>query len=698
MSGALKRRKRFSVSDQLTLILKKHGLQQRTTIGDGSCLFHALKMMLELGSDVQTIRRDVLTRLRELLEQDVTIVDTSSSTELIDVTEALVPLRDWIKGRYTNWDDYFRQMANYSTYADDPCLWAASSLYDVKITVYVSNDRGDERERIFSKNVWSGVEPNNEIVIGNYDQDHYVATAPLDRSGGSESSESSESSDSDDSDDSDVDLSFLLDGISDNMASLLRKGKKEKTEKVERGTCLLVDMYSEAFPTVDDVSEVEWDDFLRNFDTEDITSIFWEFIKHCRDWIKKLKKNKKRMKKIFVPYLTRLRLILRDNLEIEQNKEFLNLLKIDFSHSHLGWEDYKTGFKISYKRFRIAYKKGLKEKSVVDVVKQNRLVKCISTAIKIGLNYQELEKFKVKHVPNGELMTVEDLKYLGVELNYLDPVEGELQLPEDGFIAPKDLKKLGLKEVMPFKDAKLKKVLLADLNNHPYWEGITVPNDMSDAISLWKLKNTSQYINPTKRETLNKIYKTFGSYDIDFDKATPDQLRSMCGLDTLKLAPVVHKRVCEYFETDKDGIEEAFRDWQASDRSYKTLEDDVRMEDKPFIAPPSIKVPQDFNSDVIKQILEGDFTNLARIIKLRNRDNHGRESKAEPLVLSDAPPDAAFARKLSDAFVKLGFLPEGYEQYCGVNVGEVRAKRSSDGAASPAKRPREKLFTAIEIH
>ena len=46
--------------------------------------------------------------------------------------------------------------------------------------------------------------------------------------------------------------------------------------------------------------------------------------------------------------------------------------------------------------------------------------------------------------------------------------------------------------------------------------------------------------------------------------------------------------------------------------------------------------------------------------------------------------------ELSQQFVELGFLPEGYERYCGVKVGEVRAKRSASGAVSPSKRPRER--------
>ena len=685
--------------------LTDRGLDIVDTVTDGNCFFDALRISLKLDESVQQIRQRVVDKIQDML--DLPIVNLSGS--LKDISQRLIPLRQWINGsrRYNSWGEYYAYMRQNKNWADDPCIWAAVMVYNVKIEVIVDSTEGS---RIFDKlDSWDAGRTSRSIILGNFSQKHFVATAPLDRPprfGGS----GSESSESESESDPEVDLSFLLEEIEfkgeDDMATLLRKGKVEKAEKVERGTCLLVNMYSEAFPTVDDVSEDDWEKFLRQFNPPEVTAILTGFNNYFLNWIKRLKKNKKKMKRIMKPYLDKLADIIEKNLQEYQNQEFLNLLKIDFSHSPLSWEDYKATFRRDYKsgvvnkRLRKAYLHP-KEKSVVDVVKRNRLVKCISTAIKIGLNYQELEKFKVKHVPRGEPMTVDDLKALGVELE--DPEFGSgIIMPEDKIIKQKDLKKLGLDKVMPFKEAKLKKVLLTDVNNHPYWEkmGGGRGSDLGDWISLWKLRNNSypQYINPTKRETLTKIYETFDGYDINLDEASPKQLKDMCELDTLKLAPVVHKKVCEYFESGKDGIEEAYRDWQASDRSFKALEDNVRMEDKPFIAPPVIEAPQDFNPDTIGQILEGDFTNLARIIKLHKHDNHEAESKADPLPMSDAPSDAEFARKLSDAFVELGFLPEGYEQYCGVKVGEVRAKRSSDGTVSPAKRPREKLFTVIEIH
>jgi len=496
-------------------------------------------------------------------------------------------------------------------------------------------------------------------------------------------------------------------GVSDDLANLLLGKKVDKVDEViEGGKCSLQDMYDEAFPTVGEVPDREWEDFLKkiNMNEGGISRFLLSFYR-----VSELLIGKGGVDDSIREYLEKIKEILRSQKEIVITQEMKKLLRLDYSYSVLGWEAYKKDVisKFQEKRTRIvfnkclleAYQKGFKEKSIVDADKKKRLVKGISMAIEIGLNYQELAKFKVKHVPNGELMTElmteEDLNDLGVELE--DPVmeEGKTYFLGDKLITT-SLRKLGLTKVTSFDDAKLKKVLVADVNNHPYWEkmGAGRRSDLSEYISLWKLKNMSypQYINPTKRETLTKIYETFGSYDINLDEATPVQLGKMCRLDTLKLAPGVHKAVCE------DGnIEEAFREWQKSNRSYKLLQDDVEIKSKPYIALPVIEAPQDFNPDIIGQVLGEDFTNLARVIKLHNRDNHEAESEADPLVLSDAPSDMDFAKKLSDAFVELGFLPEGYERYCGVKVGEVRAKRSSDGTASPAKRPKTKLFTPIEI-
>ena len=719
MEDALERRERFSVPDHMTRILAGHGLQQLPTIGDGSCLFHALRMMLELDNDVRAIRRDVLSHLRTLLEQNVTIVDTSSSTQLVDALGGVVYLHTWISDRYTNWDDYFEQMGKYETYADDPCLWAASALYDAKITVYVSDGTENDRERIFSHYVWSGNVPTNDFVIGNYNQYHYVATAPRDSPGTGGSGGSGYGASKKDSVSSDVpagvpagvpadpDFGLVDSGEGDELAILLREKQGKKMKKViESGKCSLLVMYKEAFPAAPEVSEGDWADLLRR-----LGGFFSQFIAYAHRWLKKKRSQKNQRKKTRKEQKQRQRVkqirgyvysIKKLNGIPRQAHAARSLLQVDYSRSPMKWEDYSSHMKSLapdklYIQLLSSCAREPREKIIVNSEKRNRLVEAISTAIEIGLNYQMLEKFKAKHVPHTEDMTVEDLKYLKIEL--CDDVfqEGKIQAAEDGLIID-DFRKLGIKKVMSFKEANLKKVSMAVLNEHPYWEGIRVQPDLGLYISRWKLENvrSPKYINTTKRETLTKIYETFGSYDVNFDEATPEKLKKMCGLKTLTLAPGVHKAICE-----GGNIEEAFRVWQASDRSYKVLRDDVTSEGGPYIVPSRIEAKQDLsNPPVVEQVLEGNFINLARIIAYINQDNHEAELKSvrEPLELSNVPSDMFFAQKLSDAFVELGFLPEGYPQYCGVKVGEDRGKRQLDGTGGPAKRRRENLFTPIEIH
>ena len=98
-----------------------------------------------------------------------------------------------------------------------------------------------------------------------------------------------------------------------------------------------------------------------------------------------------------------------------------------------------------------------------------------------------------------------------------------------------------------------------------------------------------------------------------------------------------------------------------------------------FITVPKLDfIPESNVNDVLY-----DLSRLPSLIRYRNHDDHENSIiKNGDLTLSSAPSDAAFAVALSRAFVELGFLPEGYERYCGVRVAH----------GSSAKRPRE-LFT-----
>jgi len=685
------------MGDNLDSFLNKHGLKQLPTRGRGDCLFYALKKMLPelLGdTDVRDMRNSVVRHLRNLIDRNVEVTTRTVNDSLVDILNRQFRLKKWIRNHrdYRNWDMYYTKMATQGTYADDPCLWAASSLFGVEITVYVSN----RTIQIFSPS-WEDTTPSTKISIGNYDQVHYVATAPLDSPGGSGGSGSGASKKDYVPAGSDSGFGLVDSGEGDELVTLLREKQGKKMKKViEGGQCSLLDMYKEAFPAAPEVSDDDWDDLLRC-----LGGFFSQFIAYAYIWYNKTKRKntRKKQRQRVQTIKGYLRSIKNLSGISRQAHAARSLLQVDYSRSPMKWEDYSSYMKLLTsdplsRRLLSSCAREPREKIIVNSEKRNRLVEAISTAIKIGLNYQMLEKFKVKHVPTGELMTVDDLTYLDIELDH-DVQEGKIQAAEDGLI--KDgFEKLGIKGVLSFKEAELKKVSMTVLNEHPYWEGISVQPDLGTYISSWKLENvrSPKYINTTKRETLTKIYETFGSYDVNFDKTTPEKLEKMCGLKTLKLAPGVHKAICE-----EGNIEEAFRVWQASDRSYKVLRDDVTSEGGPYIVPSKIEAVQDpSNPNVVEQVLGENFINLARIIQYTNQDNHEAELKSEPLELSDAPVDADFAQKLSEAFVELGFLPEGYPQYCGVKVGEDGGKRQLDGADPAAKRQRRKLFTAIEIH
>ena len=366
------------------------------------------------------------------------------------------------------------------------------------------------------------------------------------------------------------------------------------------------------------------------------------------------------------------------------------IISLDYCHSVLNWEEYKKEFRGGeelYNRLVNNYFKGSCEK-VINGMKKQSLKKCIAMAIKIGLNYQELEKFKVAHIQKV-LMDAKDAARLGITLT---PITDELIRKHFGDeVVPRGLW-VGDK---PFEEYKVKR---SDLESSPYWEGIPVEYDLGDAVSLSKLtmEVPNVYINRTKRETLLKIYDTFGEYNVNLDTATPDQLKKLCDLKTPRLAPNIHTNMTCFFEGGENDMEKLYDEWMQSDRSVKLFRGDLAKppEEPPYIS--ATEIPRAGDTSV-SDIISGDFTNIGTLISTGNPVSNAA-IVADPVDPTDDPVDDNFARQLSDAFVELGFLPRGSEEYCGVKVGEGSAKRPSDGAMSPAKRRREKLFTAIEIH
>ena len=430
-------------------------------------------------------------------------------------------------------------------------------------------------------------------------------------------------------------------------------------EKVDRMS--LMDMYKQTFKEPDPLGDFQWDQNAL------VDNLVYGVKEASRQLIAQL--GRSATDKMKVDMYNYLRILRR-----EKNQGSLNvrgkleaLIEEGYQNSTLSADDFKKQLS-DYRKFavqllvsRFGERSG--SKMVVDMQKKARLKRILQMAIKIGLNYQMLSVFDKKFLP--EKYDLDDDDY--------DTYFPDRIVPE-GF----------------------KKIKMSDLAESPYWEGIRVVPDMGEYVSVESLDNfqTDQLVNMVKRVTLYKMYKVNKDYRLNLDTASPSDFKTLCTLNTLELAPDVHADACRHFERGTGRMEDKYRVWLRSNRSFKPYRKVVEDKTK-FITVPYVPYAAETSvSEVIN-----DLSLLPGLIRYRNHDDHENEIvKNGNIVLSSAPSDAEFAVELSNAFVELGFLPEGYERYCGVKTGVARAKRSADGTVSPAKRPREKLFTAVETY
>ena len=413
-----------------------------------------------------------------------------------------------------------------------------------------------------------------------------------------------------------------------------------------------------------------------------------------------------------------------------------NLIIKDYSLSLLNWGDFVREYEnidSSELAVRILGNifKEAGEKVCVDSIKKERLLKCISYAIRVGLNYQELEQFEAKVPVSADMrpltcpMTLEDVESLGILVDLtveeLTQIEGTVSREQSKKVARIDVEGLGMKlpvepytEYIPFTDIPFMKVNTEDMWTDPHWKGMCSYSDLPDGyVSEWNIhkvfsfdtKDSRFFVNPTKRKTLqivrsvasNPDIKTHveGSYNVDLDNMSAASIARLCNLKTLKLAPRVRKAANKYFNSGTDGLEESYRIWQKSTNSYKLYKrNNLKPAPKPFFTPEI-----GYTGEVtVEEIIGGDLSKLAGLVSLRNNDNHDADLHQDPPVLVPGAPDVDFQRKLSAAFEQMGFLPTGYDRYCGVKRGEPTLTRErSESEDEPAKRQRN-LFTAIEIH
>lgn len=406
----------------------------------------------------------------------------------------------------------------------------------------------------------------------------------------------------------------------------------------------------------------------------------------------------------------------------------------DYMLSPLDWAAFKTeyermGGKMLAERIMENVLKEEDVKVCVDVEKKKRLLKCISFAIRVGLNYQELEKFEAKVPMSRDMrplktpMTLADVVHLKIPLHDLSAeellqIEGIVTKEQSKKIRISDLKDFGMKlpkgEYIRFTDIPFEKVNTEDMWTDPHWKGMCSWCDLPDGhVSLWNLKDVWSFeegevffVNPTKRKTLqyvrsvasNPDIKTHieGSYNVELDNLPQASIKRLCKLKTLQKAPRVLAAALAYVRTGTDNLEESYRVWLNSKNSFKLYKrDDLEPTVKPFFAP-NIDYPGSAN---VEEIIAGDLTKLAGLITLRRPDNHEAALYKSKPVLVPGAPDVEFQKDLSEAFEKMGFLPPGYDMYCGVKRGESTLTRErSESEEESAKRQRRNLFTAIEIH
>ena len=498
---------------------------------------------------------------------------------------------------YGTWENYFMTMSQPGEYADDACIWSAVLLYDVKITVYVS----DGSVRVFDKlESWGVGTTTRSISIGNYNQLHFVATEP-------------------DAEDSDLEDALLGEDVA---------------------IIALMDMYSQTFTT----DEPALEGFV--YDTEHLVNALSKGAKRAYRALRD--KLGKGIKEDLVGYVKAIQGEFDLGRTMIVQRKLNALIQSDYIRSSMSAAEYKA-YPGDYKGYAARLCETLVvgvdvQKVVVDGEKKGRLLRILNMAIKIGLNYQMLSAFDVKFLPQ---------KY---DLDDADYDRYDRVVRED-----------------------FKKVRMSDLASSPYWEGIRVVPELGEYVSVEALQSlkTDQLVNMVKRTTLYRIHKISEDYRLDLDEASAAELKQLCQLKTLELAPEVHADACRHFARDKGMMETRYKEWLNSNRSFKPYRSGA--DDTAFITVPKLDfIPESDVNDVLY-----DLSRLPSLIRYRNHDDHENSIiKNGDLTLSSAPSDAAYAVDLSRAFVELGFLPEGYERYCGVRVAH----------GSSAKRPRE-LFT-----
>jgi hemerythrin-like domain-containing protein len=278
----------------------------------------------------------------------------------------------------------------------------------------------------------------------------------------------------------------------------------------------------------------------------------------------------------------------------------------------------------------------------ISPVHKARLLECITYAIKVGLNTQELAPFKFywRSVPRKNLDD-DDLSYV-----YPDKVVSEEEMAAL---------------------SKRKKVHVGDLKAKPLYENIYIPNaDLGDYISAEKLKDVpDMLVNPTKRRVLQMIYEISPDFKLNLDELDEEQLKKLCRLDLPFDEAMDYFYCVEHEEALLEKLDEAYKQWLLND-SYKKYMG--KMSANRFL---TLEPIRKVGVKSVDDVLNGDFWALKSLVY------YVKSSEAGVPDITQYIPDTDYAMRLSKQLQDLGVLPPGFDHYCAVKGETLEVKTDS---------------------
>jgi hypothetical protein len=118
-------------------IIPRYLLSLQPADKDGNCLFHATSLLLKLLEWPEITHSDICQKITPwLLLNSDTYIPTANPIQLHHLATALTYDTD----NTPNWEEYIQRMNQKGTYAEQPQLWAISTIYQVRIHIYSTGE------------------------------------------------------------------------------------------------------------------------------------------------------------------------------------------------------------------------------------------------------------------------------------------------------------------------------------------------------------------------------------------------------------------------------------------------------------------------------------------------------------------------------------------------------------------------------